>query len=250
MSIDIKEKIKKTLDSKIRYHNGTFEKRATVNGVQVKGYGATEEECEEKFFRDLSDKLDSIKTTSAEPVRRQEPETPKQKNVKKTLFTEWAEIWFKEIFHESVISYTYEREYKTFHRHVVPYFNKRILQDISPLDCIQFFNQLKAKGIERTAETCYGLMNRIFEFAVDSDLIPKNPMSKMKPIKHERKRGEPLSKEEEKQFLTAIRETPYETAFLLGLYCGLRPCEINSARRFVSPCAVTLFRCVYFVAGA
>lgn len=214
-------KIEKALSAPTRYHKGVWEKRAQINGISIYGSALTKKECENKFFYDFTEKFAAITGQTEKPQKKQNGNM---------AFCEWADIWYENIFKESVNAYTFEREYKTYQRHILPFFGKKKIKDITPLDCTQYFNLMKQKGIGRTAETCYGHLSRIFRFAVDNALIAKSPMANMKPVKHERENGIPLSKEEEAQLLRNIRGTEYEALIVLALYTGLRPCEIDTAR--------------------
>ncbi len=219
MALTTQEKIKKAIAKKARYHNRVYEKRVIVNGITIFGCAATVEECEIRFLSDLTEKLMIARTDS---------EKPKPK--RNVLFSEWSEIWFTKIYQNSVIPYTYERQLKIYRKHVLPFFGTKKIAEISFLDCTEFFNLMREKNIERTAESCYWLLSRIFSAANEEELIKKNPMARIKPIKHERVNGTPLTKEEERAFLGAISGTDYELLLALALYTGLRPCELPTAK--------------------
>lgn len=228
MPKELQHKIKKALLAAPRFHNGIYEKRALICGIKVEASSADIAVCEEKFLIVLTEKLDQIHAADTK-TEGQECRTDKTSR-SSTLFTEWTELWFTEIYKSGVIEYTYNREKKAFFRHAVPFFKDKRISDITPLDCVRFFNALKAKGIERTAESCYGHLNRIFAFALENGVIRKNPLDSMKPVKHKRVGGKPLTKKEETALLAAAENTPFKAAVLLGLYAGLRPCEIETAR--------------------
>lgn len=226
----IQDKIKKALYAPPRFHNNVYEKRVMICGIKIEASAADLSSCEEKFLKALAERFSLIcEAISEKPHTSMGPQEKVSPIRRDIAFTEWADLWFTEIFQNGVIPYTYDRERKTFFRHVVPFFKNFKLRDITPLDCTRFFNRLKEQGIERTAETCYGHLKRIFLFAVENDILPKSPMATMKPIKHRRMGGIPLTKEEELLLLSAAQNTPYEAAILLGLYVGLRPCEIPTA---------------------
>lgn len=212
------EKIKKIINRPPRFHNGAYEKRALIDGVNIYACSAEIDKCEELFLVNLVSQLT----------------TPNKKEEKRPsgsmLFTDWAELWFHDVFQPNVTKTTFDNEFYRYKKHIYPFFQKKRLREISPLDCVHFFTQMREKGVERTTESCYGIMNRIFHFAVESNMIGKNPMTTIKPIKHERRNGVPLSKEEEKRFLNAIHGSRYEAALVLALYTGLRPCEYASAK--------------------
>lgn len=219
MSKSTQKKIKKVLDAPPRLHNRVYEKRARINGIDIYGSASSLEECEARFLDDLTEKIFAIREEGEHRTTRST-----------VLFTEWAEQWFTEVFKPNVTSSTYENEHGRYLKHIVPFFGKKKLREITPLDCVRFFNGLKDRGIERTAEGCYGNLKRIFDFALKSGLIRKNPLESVKPIKHERENGVPLTKEEEKTLLVRLKGKKYEAVLVLALYTGIRPCEYETAR--------------------
>ncbi len=221
MQKSLQEKIQKAIKANPRLHKGVYEKRAMIKGITIYGSSPNVDECESRFLIDLTEKIAELRA----------PGEGKPKKPKNTmLFSEWANIWFDQVFKPSVLPYTFNKELKQFQNHALPFFGGRKIREIAPLDCIQFFNGLKAKKIERTAESLYWKLSRIFNFAVESGLLDKSPMSTMKPIKHERENGKPLTKDEENALLAAIRGAKYEVAIVVALYTGLRPCEMETAR--------------------
>ena len=218
MDKKLQQKLLKAISTPPRFHKRTYEKRARIDGIELYSCAADAEECSMLFLDEVSQKVLAI--------REQRAPRKASSNVE---FTEWAELWFKEVFKPNVTFNTYENEFGRYEKHIKPYFRGKRLRQIAPLDCIKFFNRLKEQEIERTAEGCYGNMKRIFEFAVKSGLIRNNPMDSVKPIKHERKNGVPLTKEEERRFLARIKVMKYEAVFVVALYTGLRPCEYETA---------------------
>ena len=214
----IQDKIRRALQRMPRLHKGVYEKRATIDGIELYASAKDGQECERRFLQEIT-----VKLLHAEDY------TPRKKK-KDVRFTEWAEQWFRDVFQPKVTETTFSNEYYRYKNHILPAFGKMNLRDVAPIDCVKFFNKLLAKELARTAESCYGLLNRIFQFAVDSDLLDKNPMRSVKPIKAERKNGVPLSSEEERKLLEEIRGTKHEAVIVLALYTGLRPCEHETAR--------------------
>ena len=219
MDKKIQQKIIKAINQAPRYHKRTYEKRVRINGIDLYSCASAPDECSARFLDEIAQKLFMFLT-----------DDDRHKSKTNTFFTEWAELWFFEVFKPNVTKNTFENEFGRYQKHIAPFFQGKRLRAISPLDCIKFFNLLKEKGIERTAEGCYGNLKRIFEFAVKSNLIKSNPMDSVQPIKHERENGVPLTKEEEREFLSRIRGMKYEAVFILALYTGLRPCEYETAR--------------------
>lgn len=217
-------KIKKAIEKKPRFHKGIYEKRARINGIDIYGGAKDVETCESLFWEDLTHKLNLFHETPAE-------EDHLDKRLKRSMtFGEFAEIWLNDVFRPTVVPKNFYNEFSRYRKHILPVFGPKRLTDIKPIDCTLFFNELRKKNIERTAESLYSILNRIFRFAVDSDLLTKNPMQSIKPIKHEREHGDPLTAAEEKQLLEAIKGQKYEAVIILALYTGLRPCEYETAR--------------------
>ena len=217
-------KIKKAIEKTPRFHKGIYEKRARINGIDIYGAGSDIGRCESQFWNDLVKKLDLVGDETSE-------ETIAEKRLKRNMtFGELAEIWLNDVFRPSVVPDSFLREVARCRKHIFPVFEKKHLSDIKPLDCIRFFNELKERDLERTAESLYNTMNRIFQFAVESEILAKNPMRAMKPVKHEREHGTPLTKEEELRLLAGIKGGKYEATIVLALYTGLRPCEYETAR--------------------
>lgn len=214
-------KIKKALAKPPRFHHRVYEKRAIIDGIDVFACAITIEECEIKFLAALTEKLNISKDGNPRP------EKTVGKNV---LFSEWGELWFTKIYKSSVISYTYDRQYKIYQKHILPFFQSKRMKEISFLTCTEFFNLMKEKDIERTTESCYGILSQIFSAACEEEIIEKNPMARIKPVKHERINGLPLTKEEEETLLKGIRGTEFELLVVLALYTGLRPCELSNVR--------------------
>lgn len=215
-------KIKKAIEKTPRFHKGIYEKRARINGLDIYGGARDVETCESLFWKDLTGKLNLIGDDSEE--------NQSEKRLKGSMtFGEFADIWLNEVFRPTVVPKSFYNEYSRYRKHILPAFGTKRLSDIKPIDCTKFMNQLREKNIERTAESLYSILDRIFRFAVDNDVLAKNPLRSIKPIKHEREHGVPLTLEEEKRLLEAIKGNKYEAVIILALYTGLRPCEYETA---------------------
>lgn len=80
----------------------------------------------------------------------------------------------------------------------------------------------------RTCEDVKGLLNGIFEYALQSGIIDRNPMAAVYIEKHERTPGKALNLDEEKYLLEKVKGSKIEPIVLICLYQGLRRCEIDS----------------------
>ena len=219
----LQEKIKRAVLKEPRYHNRVYEKRVFINGNVIFACSQNVEECQIKFMEQLS-KFLSI----------QRDENGNTHEFRTTtagvLFSEFAERWFENIHKNKVIETTYYSDHTTFWKHVIPVFGDRRLRSITSADCIDFISSLLATGHERMTEQCDGLLRQVFDYAVNSELIPKNPLAAFKRVKGERENGVPLTKEEERELLKALEGTKYELRYVVALYTGVRPCEISSIK--------------------
>lgn len=222
MSKNLQEKIMRAVQRKARFHNGAYEKRALINGIELYSCSSKIDECEANFLREVAVKIMSVNPDQTEP--------PARKKSPSILFSDWADEWMLNVYKPSVTVTTFTNDYYRYKNHIKPFFGSMRLKDVLPIDCIKFCNGFLDKNEARTAEACYGLVKRILQFAVESDLITKNPMNAVKPIKAERTNGVPISPEEERKLLSAIKGTSCEAVIALALYTGLRPCEYSTAR--------------------
>ncbi|MCQ2387887.1 MAG: hypothetical protein MJ066_05545 [Clostridia bacterium] len=102
-------------------------------------------------------------------------------------------------------------------------------EQISIFDCNAILREIRAQGHERTAEDVHNLLDQIFSYA-ELDGLRKNPMKRIKFVRHERKNGRCLTFQEEKTLIEISWGTTYYRAVVLMLYCGLRLCECASAK--------------------
>lgn len=70
----------------------------------------------------------------------------------------------------------------------------------------------------RLCETIKTLLNNIFDYAVNNEIISKNPVKAVYVPKHYRKTGQALSRQEEKEFIRAIKGHKFENIYLKMLY--------------------------------
>lgn len=220
MQTPMQKKLLRVLEKEPRYHNRTYELCASIEGIEIKAYGRTPDDCVRSFLVLLSEKVMRSKKSPKKEI----------KIKKQILFGSFAERWFHEVHRSRVIQSTYQADTACYRRHIAPTFRAIPIDEITSGDCIRFFEEFKEKKIERTRENCDGLMRQIFDYAIACELIDRNPMMMLKRVKKRRVNGVPLSKEEEREFLSALSGSKFELTFILALYTGLRPCELPSAR--------------------
>lgn len=223
MPKNLQKKIKQAILKEPRYHNRVYEKRVFINRDVIFACSQDADECQAKFMEKLTKFLSA-----------QRDENGNTHEVHSTtasvLFSEFATRWFENIHKIKVVEKTYYSDHTTFWKRVIPVFGDRHLRSITSADCIDLISSLLATGHERMTESCDGLLRQVFKYAIDSELIRKNPMDAFKRIKSERENGVPLTKEQELEFLKALEGTKYEMRYVVALYTGVRPCELSSIR--------------------
>ena len=116
-----------------------------------------------------------------------------------------------------------------FYRHmanpIADYFSDAILQSISPLDLQRFFVYLRTeckskKGTLLSPKTIrhqYGVLNLMFDFALQQELISKNPMERVEAPSLERHQVDALTPEQAIRFFEVLKTCPLEFRAMLHL---------------------------------
>ena len=155
------------------------------------------------------------------------------------MFSSFAHNYLYNVKKPMVVQYTFDNIINIYKNHVLNNYGKYPVSKIKP-DMIQkHLNELsREKG--RTCETVRSILNGIFEYAVASGVIDRNPMKAVFIKKHERTTGTALSKDEERNFVESIKGTKHEAIFLKMLYSGVRPCEINDIKEDLGSNTITI----------
>jgi integrase len=157
------------------------------------------------------------------------PTKDKSKNIRN--FTSFAKYYFETFRKRKVAPKTYQNDLLRLKKYLLPYFGEQPLHEIQPLQCQELIDSIKLKGKHKTAEEIYSLMSIIFRAAIDHDFLSKNPLNIVILENYEREHGKALTKEEEIILFRATENTEYQLMFALSLYTGMRPNELETARR-------------------
>lgn len=215
----VKAETKKELPKGMRYRSGgQIEYRFTLCGVRRSVYGHTVEECE-KARRSMKRKL------AKEQAAKQG-----QSGAVSSNFHEFADYYFEKFRKRKVTPQTFENDMYRYNIHIRPRFGSMSLQSITPSQCQDLLDELTAKGMTKTSNEVYSLLNGIFKMAIAHGLITQNPLAVVIVERHERTHGTPLTKDEEKALLTGTTGTRYQVLFAVALYTGLRPNEYRTAK--------------------
>ena len=139
-------------------------------------------------------------------------------NDSEKLFGELAQVWIK-IKKKEIKSSTL-RDYRvSMNYYILPEFGNRCIEDISYLDIKKFIALLtcSAKRINNVLVP----MRSLFNFALLSGYIEKDPMQLIKNLKVEKPDIYPLSMEDVNRFLDRV--TPrYRNFFIVAFFTGMR----------------------------
>src|SRR5215218_9201258 len=203
--------------------DGRYETRATLNTStgrrRVSFYGEAAEEANNKKFQALADQAKG--TLFSDPGR--------------LTVGDYLQRWLTDTARYQVSEGTFERYQRTYRNHLVPFFGRLRLRDLTAAHVRAF----KARKIEEgLTPNTVGVMQGVFSVAlnqaVDDGLIPSNPASR---VKKAATRGlSPmrslfsLSQEEASRLLRAAVGTRDEALISFALRTGMRQGELAALR--------------------
>ena len=148
---------------------------------------------------------------------------------RKDTFGQWADKWIK----TKTCGTSQLRTYHSCLSHVLPFFEHTELPDIRPADLQLAVNEIQSsKGLaQKTMRMIINMLSQIFEFAMDNDVIERNPARKLQipAAAPPPKVRDALTDEQ----IAWIVDTPHYTRIgaLIMLLCGLRRGELCALRR-------------------
>ena len=144
----------------------------------------------------------------------------------------YLKSWLSDTARYQVSEGTYSRYERTCRNHLVPFFGRIKLRELSPAHVRAF----KARKIEEglnpnTVGVMQGVLSTALNQAVDDGLIPSNPASRVKKaVKREQAPMRSLSQEEASRLLGAAVGTRDEALLTLALRTGMRQGELAALR--------------------
>jgi len=136
----------------------------------------------------------------------------------------WLDVAKKPYIKEN----TYAFYLQTIKTYIIPTFGNTPIRTITQVDLQKFLNGYTEKGLNRTADKIMLILNQIFNYATGEDIINKSPMINVKIGAYEQEHGVPLSREEERAFISSLRQdcTLNKQAYAFMLYTGIRRAEL------------------------
>ena len=159
-------------------------------------------------------------------------ENPQPKNTNPnyipTTFHAFATYYFENYRIKKVAAETYKKDLYRYTKYLQTYFQETPLNRITLAQCQKLINDVVEQGKGKTADELFSIMNGIFQYAKDNHIIQQSPNDAVFLPKYQSENGVALTKEEEKQFLTKLQGSKFETCFAIALYTGIRPNEYTS----------------------
>ena len=155
----------------------------------------------------------------------------------KTEFSKFVlEDWFPVCIEDGNHKHTTVDFYKHTTKRIVDYFSGKLIQRITALDIQKFLIYLRTeyrtkqgKPIsDKTMRHSYCVLVMIFDFAMEQEIIKKNPMDKVDCPKLAKKKVEALSEAETRLFLSLLPfcDSDFRCMLYLLLTAGLRRGEL------------------------
>ena len=156
----------------------------------------------------------------------------------KQTFKVFVEKWLKTHAEKSLAPKTLYRYHQLLDSRIIPALGQIKLDKIKPIHLIDFYSNLTEDGIredgrsgglsERTILHHHRLISSILQDAVEWQIIPSNPASKVPPPKVHMKHSKFYDEEEIKALMSAVETeaTKHKALIYLAVFCGLRCGEI------------------------
>lgn len=134
---------------------------------------------------------------------------------------------YKEYIRLRIRESTAASRFSMIDRHILPFFKKKVVSDISPADVAVWQNEMLQKGLSNTYLNQINIYLRaIFTYAVDYVGLPKNPCTKSIGSRKTRKLNF-WTPEEYARFIEACKDNiEYYTIFEILYYTGMREGEL------------------------
>jgi len=168
-----------------------------------------------------------------------DPERIKQREIakKRTEFSSFVtDVWFPLCVNDGEHKHTTVEFYWHTAKRLIEYFKGKYIQNISPVDVQRFLVYLRTecktkndKPIsDKTVRHCYCVLVLVFSFALEQELISKNPMDKVDCPKLTKKKVTAFNQEQAKQFFSELDKCPMDFRCMLYLLIttGLRRGEL------------------------
>lgn len=221
----------------------TFKKEFIANGLVAhitKRESGKNSYCYEIRYRSNGYKIETSSTDLAEAKRKFLAKTVpgeiekyyvgKNETTVPIVFKNFSLYYFEKFRKNRVAEKTYKNDLCRLNVHIIPALGKMEVKKITPSDCQKLIDKLTGQEKFKTAVEVYNLLSCIFKNAYAHDLIIKSPLDIIQKPTYDQENGVALTKEEEITLLNALNGSIFQIPVALGLFCGLRPNELKTAK--------------------
>ena len=184
------------------------------NGYEIQVGATTLEEAKEKF-------LEATRAENIEKYRK------KEKRAKKNTFLFVTQEWLE--FKKDKLNPRTHKNYESYcQRYLYPVLGDMDISVIKTID----INGIMTKVEGRVYEDLRVVLNSVFKYALASGTITHNPMLLIPFKKAERNNRRAMTEDEVKKMIERLNTdeySDYKRTFLILLFFGLRPCELEDA---------------------
>jgi integrase len=167
-------------------------------------------------------------------------------SAEQTTVAEFLQHWLTNVVAQRNKERTQESYGETVRRHISPAIGHHRLDKLRPEHVQIMINGLQDKGLHRTAQYARTLLVRAINHAVKWRLVSYNVAALMEAPRVEKHEIEPLTLEQARALIEAVRGDRYEALYRIALSLGLRRGETLALR----PADIDLERRELRVSGA
>src|SRR5919107_3356845 len=189
-------------EARYTVHTSEGPKRKTV-------YGRTRQEVADKLARALSDRSQGLSFEGSS-----------------LKLSEYLDRWLPDI-RDTVRQRTWERYEQIVRVHIKPALRRVRLKNLTATHARGLYREkIEGGSSPRTVQYIHTTLRKALQDAVSDGLIPRNVAEGIKAPKPKKKDIKPLSPEQARTFLEAIRDDPLEALYVLAVHRGLRQGEL------------------------
>jgi integrase len=177
-------------------------------------YGKTRQEVAAKLAKGLSDREGGL-TFDAENLK----------------LGEYLERWLTDSVRDSVRDVTYRGYDRQVRNHITPTLGNIKLKALTPTHVRGLYRDKTDAGLSpRTVQYVHVTLHKALKQAVNDGLVPRNVTEAVKPPQLRREEIKPLTSQQAKMFLKAVRGDRLEALYVLAITAGLRQGELLGLR--------------------
>lgn len=141
---------------------------------------------------------------------------------------EYLERWLEDSVKGSVKPRTHESYGWLVRKHIIPEIGRVKLASLNPAHLQRLYHSRMESGL--SARYIHAAMHRALKQALRWGLVPRNACEAVDPPKPQKKEITPLSRDEARRLLEAVRDDRLEAFYVLAIHCGLRRGELLGLR--------------------